>query len=1261
MRNFTILFLLAFSVNIIFAAQGYNVTYQQPASGVSELSFQLGDFNISEVMIDGITFSKINFEGSVFTQLKGFAQLPFIHASICLPADKNVDLKVMDGEYEEFSLNNPLLPSRGIIYRDQDPSAIPYEISPGSLRNEWYPQNLATQTDPFIIKDIRGTTVYVYPFRYNAVQNVLRVYKNVIVQLSENNATAYNPLKKQPQKVLREMDGIYKSVFINYDQLNYDLAIGEYGDILVLCTSRDETAIQPFIDWKMEKGFNVEKIVVATGTNVKTTIQNAYNANNNLLYVQLVGDWADIKSDVLASAPMDPQLGCVVGSDQFADICIGRFSANSAAHVTIQVDKVINYEKYPENGANWYSAALGVASNQGPGDDSELDYQHINVIYNDKLDPFTYETLSTAYDPNGTAQMVSNAINAGVSIINYCGHGSETSWGSTGFSNSNINGLTNGSKLPIIFSVACVNGLFSGSSDCFAEAWLKKANGGAVMTMMSTINQPWDPPMRGEDYFNDLLIGGYDYSAHPNQNGISTTEGRTTIGSIAFNGLTLMCTESNTSSDWETAKTWHIFGDPSMQPRTDIPGDLTFSNNLVMVGIPFITTITGPNGPVEGAMVCISKDGGYYSDVTDASGAVNIPNDLTPGVAKLVVTAFNMETIYEDITVVPPGGAWVILNSCEVNDINGNGNGQADYGETVMLNVAAENVGTDDATGVTALLSTTDPYVTITENSYTYGTIAAGSVVNGNGAFEISIAEDAPDGYSAMLEIEFTDVSKASWVSSMPIILHAPVIEMIDYMILDVTGNNNGKIDPGETVNLAIQILNSGSSDAYNITGLLSCTDPFVTINIGTQSYGNMDAGQLVEKVFSVTANISTPAGHLVTFDLDLSGDLSLMASAAFDVVVGQIPVLIIDMDGNQNSASAMMDAFANNDITAEYSTDFPADLSIYSSIFLCLGIYTDNYVLSSTEGQALANYLNNGGNLYMEGGDTWAFDTPTAVHTMFGVNGIADGSADLSTVNGVAGTFTAGMSFGYNGDNNYIDHLAPLGSAFTILNNQSPAYGTGIANDAGNYKTIAASHEFGGLQDGASTKEELMAAYLEFFEFTSTLQAFFTANQTEVCEADEVEFYDMSLGGATSWEWTFEGGTPATSSLQNPNVVYNDFGVYDVTLTVSDGIDTHTVTFENYITVNICTSIKENNIEKISIYPNPNNGIFTVKLNEDFGENVTIKVLNIMSSLVFERKNVAADSGFTTHLDLSNLNKGLYFLVIESYQGNTVQRILIR
>ena len=463
MKNY-LLFLFVFSFVAVFAGNGYEVNYNQQSNG-HELTFTLADYSISQVNIEGMTYAKVNFDGSVVTKLKGFAELPYISASVELSADKNYKLNVIAATYEDIALNSPMLPSRGVIYRNQDPSLIPYEISPSSIRDEFYPQNIATATTPFILRDVRGTTVYINPFRYNAVQNTLRVYTEVIVELVEDQTPAINPLPQITTVVEREMDPIYQSVFINYN-LSKDLTIGEYGDIFIVCTSRDESAIQPYIDWKMEKGYKVYTETVSTGTNAKTIIQNAYNNNPDILYVLLVGDWADIKSDLLSGyAPMDPQLGCVVGTDQFPDITIGRFSANSANDVTTQVNKVIQYEKNP--GSGWYTSALGVASNQGPGDDNELDYQQIDVIYNDKLDPFTYDSFSTAYDPTGTAQMVTNAINGGVSIINYCGHGSETSWGSTGFSNSHIAGLTNGDKLPFIFSVACVNGAFH-SGECFA-------------------------------------------------------------------------------------------------------------------------------------------------------------------------------------------------------------------------------------------------------------------------------------------------------------------------------------------------------------------------------------------------------------------------------------------------------------------------------------------------------------------------------------------------------------------------------------------------------------------------------------------------------------------------------------------------------------------------------------------------------------------------------------------------------------------------
>lgn len=1265
MKNFILfVFSLAVFMNTV-TAEGFQVNYNEPQPGLHQLTFMLSDYSFVPVVISNNSFTSIQFDASVFTQKKGYAQLPYMGASVMISPDKDVDLKILEGEYEEYQLDYPLVPSRGVIYRDQDPSTIPYVIDSRSIVDKWYPENLAEMNEPFIIRDIRGTSVYVYPFRYNAATQTVRVYKTMTVQVIENNSNPVNPLIIKNEVIAREMDAIYKSVFVNYDESKYDLTIGQNGEILVLTTSAYEAAIEPYIQWKKEKGFIVHKEVVAVGTNVKTNILNAYTANNNILYVQLVGDWADIKSDMLSGyAPMDPQLGCVVGSDQQPDICIGRFSASNATHVTTQVNKVIGYEKTPDMAGNWYSTSTGIASNQGPGDDNELDYQHIQNIYDNKLDPFTFDNQNEIYEPGATITMVSNAINTGTAIINYCGHGSETSWGTTGFSNNNIQALTNGNKLPFIFSVACVNGAFNGSGDCFAEAWMKKENGGAVMTLMATINQPWDPPMRGEDYFNDILTGGYDYSAHPGQNGISTTEQRSTLGAIVFNGLVLMTTEAGSTSDWETAKTWTFFGDPAMQPRTDTPADITLSNEIVLVGIPFITTITGPDGPVEGAMVCLSQGDQYFSGTTDASGTVSIDNTLSPGIAKLVVTGFNTETIYQDVTVVPPGGAWVIAESYTVDDSQGNNNGQADYGEQVMLDVVAKNVGSATANNVTATLMSTDGFITITDATHTFGNIGANATVLGDDAFGITVAQNAPDNHMALCQITFSDGDKSNWTSNISIILHSAVLELGDFTINDASGNNNGKLDPGETVQLSIEISNSGSSGAANVSGLLNCADPLITITQNSMSYGNISGGATASQSYSVTANAATPAGHSAAFVFNMTGDMGITATDQFNIIVGQIPVLVIDLDGNNNSAPALVQAFEDNGVSVEYSTTFNTNLDLYSSIFLCLGIYPDNHVLSSAEGQSLADFLNIGGRLYMEGGDTWYYDTPTAVHGMFNINATEDGSGDLATQNGQTGTFCEGLAMSYTGENNWIDHIEPTGTAVQIFKNSSPVYGTAVAYEGSSFKTIGASFEFGGLADGTApnTKQELIARISEFFDLGGqSLTAYFQADDTQICEGEDVTFTDFSTGNVTSWDWSFPGGSPASSTEQNPVVTYNVAGVYDVTLTVSDGTETNTFIASGYITVNVCTGSEKTFANAMVIYPVPSNGSFSILFSNETGNTGRISVLNPMGKVIFTGNDIQMNTGLPVQFDLGSVPAGLYMITVESDKGTFTKRILIK
>lgn len=66
-------------------------------------------------------------------------------------------------------------------------------------------------------------------------------------------------------------------------------------------------------------------------------------------------------------------------------------------------------------------------------------------------------------------------------------------------------------------------------------------------------------------------------------------------------------------------------------------------------------------------------------------------------------------------------------------------------------------------------------------------------------------------------------------------------------------------------------------------------------------------------------------------------------------------------------------------------------------------------------------------------------------------------------------------------------------------------------------------------------------------------LGAEFEADPTTTCVGSTVDFTDMS-SGATTWSWTFEGGTPSTSTDQNPTVTYSTTGTFDVSLTVTDG-----------------------------------------------------------------------------------------------------------
>jgi PKD repeat protein len=491
-----------------------------------------------------------------------------------------------------------------------------------------------------------------------------------------------------------------------------------------------------------------------------------------------------------------------------------------------------------------------------------------------------------------------------------------------------------------------------------------------------------------------------------------------------------------------------------------------------------------------------------------------------------------------------------------------------EYGETVYLTVHVKSLGQEPINGVNMTIESEDEYITITDGNEYLGNFAAGQTKTFTNAFVFDVSYEVPDEHMIDLSTTIHDIGGDSW--SGHIYLEAYTAEL-KFAGVEVDDGGNGILDPGETTDLVVTVLNSGGAAATNVEAILSSLDPFVTINFNTSTIDQLNAYFTADAVFNITVSDEIPTGYGISFEVDMTADYGITGYGSFSVIAGQLPILIVDMDENLSSGPVMQSTMEDLGLAVDYATTLPTEINLYSSVFIFLGIYSDNHVLSSSEGDILAAYLNNGGKLYMEGGDTWYYDPETAVHPMFKINGEADGSSDLGTVLGQSGTFTEGMTFYYAGENNWIDHISPVGDAFMIFENQSPNYGAAVAYDEGSYKTIGASFEFGGLADGASpsTKEELMTQILDFFGITAVdLIANFIADETEICEENTVNFLDISSGNVISWSWSFEGGDPATSNEPDPIVTYNSSGTFDVSLTVSDGSNINTMFMPNYITV---------------------------------------------------------------------------------------------
>ena len=1107
--NYIYLYIILTISSFVFSADGriknetFNFYNKVGDSKINLISSTINQTTL-EIIVDGYLLNEvlenqynIKIDKGSPILLEGAPDLPKLNTSIIIPDQKNMSIKVIDSDYIELSDIN-IIPSKGNLSRDVDPQSVPYVYSKQYEQNSFYPYNLAYLGDPYIIRSIRGQSVIINPIQYNPVTKVLRVYNRIVVDINESKSKLNKQIKNSIQrysneiKSSKEFDNIYNNLFINFPQdVRFDY-ISDQGNMLIICYDDFIPSMQPFVEWKNKKGIPTEIIPLSSIGNTADAIQNFVNNyyyNNGLSYLLLVGDAAQVPTHIISGSASDPTYGFIEGDDAYSEILVGRFSGNNLSHIETQVQRTIEYERFENFDASHLNKALGIASTQGPGYGGFSDDEFNDLLANDFLLEYTYDNYQGLYDSNASVSDGINAINEGVGLINYTGHAGPTGWGNGAPLNGNdVNNLTNTNKLPFIFTVGCNPGQFNDYTECFCESWMWATddNGdptGAVGHLGSTISQSWEPPMHGQWAMNAILTESYD--EHLTRS----------YGGIIVNGCMHM-NEAQGSSGINETKYWTLFGDPSLLIRTDEPEYLEplYDQSILIGQTEFVVDVG-----VEGALVALSNNGilkSYaYSNggvaVLDISSLSN-----SPGTIDMVISGFNNYPYESSLEVISADGPFLIYNNIEViNDSSFNN--IIEYGDEISFNLVIENVGNFNTNAIVVSLNSDDEFISITNSNSQIAYAISGELALTEDPFVFSILNSVPDGHIANFTANLNDGSN-EWNISFNLQISAPDFEVENPIIIDE--NQDGVWDIGESAIIQVDLINSGSASFSNYPGAMITVDsPYVTIlsNENDNTFFGIGANSIYEGSFSVISSNDTPISTEVTFNINwgysstspCQGDCVEQASLSYSTVIGHPSILIWDPSVDHQSGERLVDFLNQNNIQGYDYIESPEIQSVenYNTAFILLGVYPNNYVIQDNQSDAFINLLNNGGNIYMEGADTWAFDSQTSLHDYFGLTGEADGSSDLSSISGFNQTFTEGFLFSYNGDNSYIDRIVPTGG-FSILKNNDPEYTTAVAyenTDLG-YRTIGASHNLGGLE--GDSFDEYVFSIIEYFNNGSSV-----------------------------------------------------------------------------------------------------------------------------------------------------------------------------
>ncbi len=220
-----------------------------------------------------------------------------------------------------------------------------------------------------------------------------------------------------------------------------------------------------------------------------------------------------------------------------------------------------------------------------------------------------------------------------------------------------------------------------------------------------------------------------------------------------------------------------------------------------------------------------------------------------------------------------PNQPYVVYHSYELNPILDLTSQNMNYGDSLYLSLGLKNVGDQPASNLVATLSTESPYIQITDSVENYGSMSPAEIRVVPNGYSFKVSDSIPDELKPKFDLRVTD-GDSTWISHFTIVAHAPALAITSMTVIDTAGNNNGRLDPGETADILVAVSNTGDFSCNNTISIMSTLSDYIIILSGSDGPVVIQPGQVSIAHYKIQVADEVSMGSVVDLTINATSGL---------------------------------------------------------------------------------------------------------------------------------------------------------------------------------------------------------------------------------------------------------------------------------------------------------------------------------------------------------------------------------------------------